>query len=198
MGADTYPWARPTWRQALSDTNAAAHTVQFWIAEAILVAIGAVVAVALYPNGASAIEQAGISSSAIIAVTLLLIVGTFLGNWVAFSARNQRDDASKEVERLRERQEWRALLNNITSFITDGNQAMEAYGRPAYVDSSKGLAFMSDWTSRVHKSLPDEYGPDFESQGRDIFRRDAVWAEQLDVRMKRLREIASDIRNRHL
>ena len=198
MGAGPFPWERPTWRQALSDTIGAAHTVQFWMAEAILVAIGAVVAVALYPSGASAIEQAGISSSAIIAVTLLLIAGTFLGNWVAFSARNQRDDASKEVERLRERQDWRALLNNITRFITEGNQAMEAHGRPGYLDSIKGLEFSRDWILRIHESLPDEYRPDFASQGRDIFKGDSVWAEQLDVQLQRLREIASDIRNRHL
>ena len=163
-----------------------------------MVAIGAVIAVAFYPDGATAFEQAGISSGAIIAATLVLIVGTFLGNWVAFSARNQRDDASKEVERLRERQDWRALLNNITSFITEGNQTMEAFGRPAHLDSMKGLDFMNDWILRVHRSLPDEYRPDFESRGRDIFRGDAVWAEQLDVQMKRLREIASDIRSRHL
>jgi len=198
MGIDPFPWARPTWRQALSDTIDAAHTVRFWMVEAIMIAIGAVIAVAFYPDGASAFEQAGISSTAVIAATVVLIVGTFLGNWVAFSARNQRDDASKEVERLRECQDWRALLNNITSFITEGNRAMEKCGRPEYLDSMEGLRFMNDWTLRVHKSLPNEYGPDFESLGRDIFRGDAVWAEQLDVQMKRLREIASDIRNRHL
>ena len=198
MGADPFPWARSTWRQAFSDTNDAARTVQFWMAEAIMVAIGAVVAVAFYPDRASAFTQAGISSAGVVAATLVLIVGTFLANWVAFSARNQRDKASEEVERLRERQDWRALLNNITNFITEGNRAMEAYGRPGLLDSSKGLDFSNDWILRINRSLPDEYRPDFASQGRDIFKGDSVWAELLDVQLQRLREIASDIRNRHL
>ena len=64
-----------------------------------MVAIGAVIAVPFYPDGASAFEQAGISSAAVIAATFGLIVVIFLANWVALSARNQRDDASEEVLR---------------------------------------------------------------------------------------------------
>ena len=191
-------WEQPTWRAALSDTNRAAHTVRFWMAEVVMVAVGAVLAVPLYPDGASAFEQAGISSAAVVVLTLGLIAMVFLGNWVAFSARNQRDDAGKEVERLRERRDWRALLNNITDFIDEGNRTMEACGRPDHLDTRRGLAFLNEWLPRVIHILPDEYGPDFESQGRGIYKGDAVWAEQLDVRMERLREIAADIRNRHL
>ena len=95
-------------------------------------------------------------------------------------------------------EEWRSLINDITRFAYEGNRAMEAYGRPKYLDSTRGLQFMNEWIPRVGERLPDEYRVDFESEGRAIFGGDAVWAEQLDIRLTRLREIVADIRNRHL
>lgn len=106
----------------------------------------------------------------------------------------------EEVEKARADQvkEWRSLINDITEFVYEGNRAMEAYGRPQHLDSTRGLDFMNGWIPRVGNRLPDEYRVDFDSAGRDIFKGDAVWAEQLDIRLTRLREIVADIRNRHL
>jgi hypothetical protein len=188
----------PTWRRALRDTNRAIHTSQLWITEAMLVAIGAVLAVIFYPDNASAKQQAVISSSTIGTLMVALVILIFFANWVAFSARSQRDESYQQVDQLTDQQDWRALIREITDFIKEGNRAMEAYGRPSVGDSTRGLEFMNTWIPRVTQSLPDEYHADFESHGRKIFEGDVVWALQLDVRMERLREIVADIRNRHL
>ena len=191
-------WEQPTWRAALSDTNRAAHTVRVWMAEAVLVAIAAVVAVPFYPENATALEQAGISSIAVLSAVVGMVILISLANWVALSARNQRDDATHEIERTRERQDWRSLINDIAELIREGNGAMEAYGRPSLVDSRQGLAFMNSWLPRVNARLPEEYRPDFALDPRRIFEGDAVWVRQLDERQMRLLEIAREIRNRYL
>lgn len=168
------------------------------MAEAITVAIGAVVAVPFYPDQASALAQAGISSAAVVAATMGLLLIILLGNWVAFSARGQRDEAGKELERLQERANWRAVIEEIGGFIAEGNRAMEAYGRPLHLDTERGMKFMVDWMPRVTAHIPPEYAADLQSQGREIYQGDTVWAMLLDVRLKRLHEIAVDIRNHHL
>ena len=75
---------------------------------------------------------------------------------------------------------------------------MEKYGRPGHVVTERGLEFINGWISRVREMLPYEYYVDFESEGRAIYKGDEIWVEQLDIRLTRLREIAADIRNRHL
>ena len=107
-------------------------------------------------------------------------------------------DWAKAIERLQQHEDWLSLIKDITRFIYEGNQAMEVNGRPQHRNDSGGLDFMKEWLPRVTARLPYEYQPDFESQGRGVFGGDAVWALMLDVRMTRLREIAADIRIRHL
>lgn len=104
-------------------------------------------------------------------------------------------DNAKQTDQA---QDWRTIINHITDLSREGNSAMEAYGRPGHVATESGLKFMNGWISRVREILPYEYYVDFESEGRTIYKGDEIWVEQLDIRLTRLREIAADIRNRHL
>lgn len=153
--ADAPSWQRATWRQALSDTNRFAHTVRFWMAEAVTVAVAAVVAVSFYPDQASALEQAGISSGAIVIAMIGLLLIILLANWVVFSARNQRDHAgiawveerSKNQE-LRERALIREQLlkarTQLGNLMSDaGDLLITQYSNEPFLDTS------SDFFGRV-------------------------------------------------
>jgi len=98
--------------------------------------------------------------------------------------------------------DWRAIIDQLTALVVEGNLVMEAYGRPdpyqPYQRSTLGLELMNMWTQKVQETLPTEYRVDFLSFGRAPYKSDIVWAEQLDIQLRRIREIVEEIRTTFL
>lgn len=84
----------PVWRRAWRDTVGSVHSAWwFWGAEVAMAATASVLAVSVYPDDASTLEQAAIQATFVVAGFVLVGVGLLLGNLVAFATYHQRDDA---------------------------------------------------------------------------------------------------------
>jgi len=145
----------------------------------------------------------------------LLLVVPFAVNLLAIAPY-------KVWQRERVRRGWLSIIERLTSMIEEGTRAIDAHGRPSahyrvtsgslrpgMVPTPTGemLRFGNGWIARVNEVLSEcpEYKAEFSSQGREIFTgREVDGSEipvavmQVDISIKRLREIIRDIRTTRL
>jgi hypothetical protein len=188
-----------TWYRArLDSADFILNTVRFWVLSLFWAFFLSVTAVTYYPQDSSQMTKAFVQAAFLLVGFLVLFLAILLFNVLFWAPRKQRDDAWRQIRRMTIARQWRALLDEITRWIEEGQAILAEYGRPSMLDSKEGLTATSSWIARVGSGLPSEYRADFVTDGRAVFQGDGVWVRQLDGRVIRLRGIAADIRKNYL